>query len=543
MVLAYSFFIGLFLTMVLIPILIKGSAWVPAIDYPSPRKVHTAPTPRVAGIAIAMGAGIAVLIWLPHDIFWLGYLLGVAVLLVQGIWDDIRPLDYRWKLFGQVIAAAIVMASGLVMDHLPFFGLDAVPWFIAYPATLVFLLAITNATNLFDGLDGLAGGCSLISFFAIGLLAYLSGDMFIPVVALAVIGGTFGFLRFNTYPAAVFMGDAGSQFLGFTAAFLVIHLTHNVNPALNPVLPLLLLGLPVFDTVSVIIRRILQGTSPFKGDRQHLHHRLLERSFRYIEVVSLLYLVQALMVVSAFLLLYQSDILVLTVFAIFAVLVFLPLYWAETRDRHMHSNGPGAVNGSLAEKYRAILGRVGWVETYGPDIVGIGIAVFLIAGAVLGDAPSKDVAGLSLGMALMLVIAFFFLRSWGYIFSRLGFYFVTLTAVFLLTSGSAENDVLKWLVNGYLMALVIPLGLAIVVARRPAFQANPQDLLMVFLLLTIPNLPLEVFGDFPISLLVLRTALLFYAIEVVMAERGRRLRLLQGAAFVSLVVIGLRGFL
>ncbi len=287
MILAYSFFIGLFVTMVLIPVLIRISGPAGILDYPNLRKVHDKPIPRVGGIAIAAGALASIVIWLPLEGIVLSYIVGGVIVLCVGIWDDIRPLDYKWKFLGQSLAVACVIAGGLEFSHLPFFGLDPVPGYISYPITFLFLLGITNAVNLFDGLDGLAGGCILVSFAVITALAYLANDMSIPIVALAISGGILGFLRFNAYPAIAFMGDAGSQFLGFTAAFLALLLTNEVNPALNPALPLLILGLPVLDTLSVIIRRILQRRSPFRGDRQHIHHRLLDEQGQRLPLVDI----------------------------------------------------------------------------------------------------------------------------------------------------------------------------------------------------------------------------------------------------------------
>ncbi len=158
MIFAYSFFIGLFVTMVLIPVLMRISGPGGILDYPNPRRVHDKRIPRVGGIAIAAGALASIVIWLPLEGIFLSYIVGGVIVLCVGIWDDIRPLDYKWKFLGQSIAVACVISGGLEFSHLPFFGLDPVPGYISYPITFLFLLGVTNAVNLFDGLDGLAGG-------------------------------------------------------------------------------------------------------------------------------------------------------------------------------------------------------------------------------------------------------------------------------------------------------------------------------------------------------------------------------------------------
>jgi UDP-GlcNAc:undecaprenyl-phosphate GlcNAc-1-phosphate transferase len=158
------------------------------------------------------------------------------------------------------------------------------PAWVAVPLTVVAIIGVTNAINLADGLDGLAGGISLLSFCCIGYLAYLEGDISVGLAALAFIGAIFGFLRFNTHPATIFMGDTGSQLLGFAAITLSLALTQR-QTALSPLLPLILLGFPVLDTLTVMITRILRKRSPFSADRNHFHHNLLDLGFRHPESV------------------------------------------------------------------------------------------------------------------------------------------------------------------------------------------------------------------------------------------------------------------
>src|ERR1044071_3573480 len=192
MVLAYSFFIGLFVTVFGIAVLAKVAGPLGIVDHPGPRKIHVLPVPRVGGIAIALSAFFAIFLWMPLSEQILAFVVGSFIILATGIWDDIRDLDYRWKLLGQAIGISILLAGGVHFSQLPFFGFDAVPKFVAYPISFVFLMAVTNAFNLFDGLDGLAGGCLGVSIATICILAIIVGDTGVPILGLALIGGALG---------------------------------------------------------------------------------------------------------------------------------------------------------------------------------------------------------------------------------------------------------------------------------------------------------------------------------------------------------------
>ena len=273
----FSFVLTLFVTLVTIPVLMRIAGWLRLVDIPDARKVHAVAIPRCGGIAIALGTAVPVLMWVPLDRATTSYLVAARIIVGFGVWDDVKPLHYGWKLLGQALAVGVVMAGGVVIEHVPFFGLDPAPIWVSYPLTALFLLGVTNAVNLFDGLDGLAGGCVLLTLSALAALAYLGQGFPVTLIVVAIAGSIFGFLRYNTHPASVFMGDAGSQFLGFTTAVLMILLIERCDHALIPGLALLLLGLPRLDTCTVTVQRLWAGRSPFSADRNHLHHKLPPR--------------------------------------------------------------------------------------------------------------------------------------------------------------------------------------------------------------------------------------------------------------------------
>jgi len=192
----------------------------------------------------------------------------------------------------------------------------------------VFLTGITNAINLADGLDGLAGGMALLCLCAIALFSVASGNTTVTAIALIEAGAVLGFLRFNTHPARVFMGDCGSQMLGLSVGALALLATEGETSALSGALPLLVLGLPIMDTLMVMLTRIRAGRSPFTADRTHLHHRLLALGFAHREAVLIVYLLQVALVLLAYFLRFELDVEIVCAFVLFMTAVFGSVYWA-----------------------------------------------------------------------------------------------------------------------------------------------------------------------------------------------------------------------
>ncbi|MFZ1804329.1 MAG: MraY family glycosyltransferase, partial [Nitrospira sp.] len=246
------------------------------VDLPGERKIHHHPIPSVGGIAFAIGSFASILWWGPQSQTKISILLGGLIILGFGVWDDRVDLSPRVKFLGQLLAAlVIVFVGGIRFESFPVLAPDALPFWIGAPLTLFFLMAVSNAVNLTDGLDGLAGGLSFLTLCGIGYLAYLSNDITVLSLTVPLLGGVLGFLRYNTYPARIFMGDGGSQLLGFMMGVLAILLTDSTRGPFSPALALFLLGLPFLDTLGVAGQRLAEGRSPFVGDRTHVHHKLM----------------------------------------------------------------------------------------------------------------------------------------------------------------------------------------------------------------------------------------------------------------------------
>jgi UDP-GlcNAc:undecaprenyl-phosphate/decaprenyl-phosphate GlcNAc-1-phosphate transferase len=314
-----AFVVALSITAALIPVLMRWAPTIGLTDAPGPRKVHSIPVPRVGGLAMAAGLLLPTLMTVELTAPIRGLLLGLLVLLLFGVWDDRVTLGYRTKFAGQVLAAGLCMIVGNVhVGALMIGSATVLPESVSTLITFVFLIGITNAVNLADGLDGLAGGLVLLCLCAIALFAAMSGNITVAEMALIEAGAVLGFLRFNTHPARIFMGDSGSQMLGFSVGALALLATQGETCPLSAALPLLLLGLPIIDTLTVMLTRIRAGRSPFSADSNHLHHRLLALGFAHREAVLLIYLMQVALVLLAYALRFESDSEVFVAFCAFA---------------------------------------------------------------------------------------------------------------------------------------------------------------------------------------------------------------------------------
>ncbi len=311
---AITFLLAFITTYVFTPYTVRLARKVKAVDIPKDkRKVHKKIMPRLGGIAIVLGFLISaiyliivMIIEKNLDIFTDGYYLkllgffsGIIVLEIFCYFDDTKGIRPSVKLFGQLISAIIVVASGLTMDKIVIVKAQTIisnEWFLRI-FTVVWIVGITNAINLIDGLDGLSTGVSLISSICLMIIFILNSSPVISIIfATALAGSLLGFLPFNFNPARTFMGDTGSNFIGFTLAVISILGVAKTYTAIIIVAPLLVLALPIFDTSFAITRRIIKEKSlkaVFKADRGHLHHKLIDRGYTQKQAVFILYGISA----------------------------------------------------------------------------------------------------------------------------------------------------------------------------------------------------------------------------------------------------------
>ena len=278
---------------------------VGAVDVPRDgRRMHDHPIPRMGGLAIFFGFILSALIFVPLDTPLRGMLLGAVIIVILGIFDDIYALPALPKLLVQIAAASVAVLMGNRIEILsnpnifssnPYWDLGI----LSVPISVLWIVGITNAVNLIDGLDGLACGVSTISSMTMLVIALTVAESDVALLMAALAGGCIGFLPYNLNPAKIFMGDTGSTFLGFILATVSIEGLFKSYAIISFAVPFLMLGLPIFDTCFAILRRVSHGQSPMAPDRGHIHHRLIDMGFNQKQAVAVLYVISAILGLSA----------------------------------------------------------------------------------------------------------------------------------------------------------------------------------------------------------------------------------------------------
>ena len=312
---------------------------VGAIDVPKDeRRVHNHPIPRMGGLAIFVGFVLSVLLFVDMSMQVMGLLLGAVIITVMGALDDILCLNPWIKLGGQFLAALVAIRCGIVFDVISnpgFLNADTtiqLGW-LSVPFTIVWIIACTNAVNLIDGLDGLAVGISAISALSMMIVSLIlpAGIAGIPLLLACLAGACFGFMPYNLNPAKIFMGDVGSQFLGFVLSCVSIMGLFKFHAIITFLIPLLSLAVPLFDTIFAFFRRIIHGQSPFHADRGHIHHKLIAMGMNQKQAVAVLYAVSAVLGLIA--------VLIAGILSLVCMLLFNPKHIKQQDDKYREAAG------------------------------------------------------------------------------------------------------------------------------------------------------------------------------------------------------------
>ncbi|MEG2322224.1 MAG: MraY family glycosyltransferase [Bacilli bacterium] len=279
----------------IIPFIKKIAIHIDAVDLPNERKVHTKPMPRLGGLGIFFGLLLGYMLFGKPSELMNSILIASFIIVLTGLIDDVKPLKANTKFIGQLIASCIVVFyGGLAMQNISAFGFYIEFGFLAKFVTLFFILGCINCINLIDGLDGLAGGISAIYFLTIGIITVVKGSYGLEfVLCFTMLGACLGFLVHNFYPAKIFMGDSGSMLLGLIIAVVALLGFKNVTLS-SLIIPLLVLAIPILDTMFAILRRKLKGESISKPDKFHIHHQLLNRNFSHRTTVLIIYVIDLL---------------------------------------------------------------------------------------------------------------------------------------------------------------------------------------------------------------------------------------------------------
>jgi UDP-GlcNAc:undecaprenyl-phosphate GlcNAc-1-phosphate transferase len=540
--------ISMFITMALIPILRTAAVRLGCgLDMPAARKVHCAPVPKVGGLAMAVGALVPVLLVAEGGRFVNAVLLGSLVLAGFGIADDFRSLSWKSKFAGQIAAALIVILyGGLRICSLGEIAPEGfqLPDAVCIPLTLLVIVGVTNAINLSDGLDGLAGGTSMLIFMCIGFLAFTSSglpqQLFVMVLCAAVIGAIFGFLRFNTHPATIFMGDTGSQLLGFLAASLSLRVTQD-SEVLSPLLPLLLLGFPVLDTLTVMVERIADGRPPFSPDKNHFHHKLMGIGLFHTEAVVAIYGITTLLAVAAFFLRFHSDWVILVLYAVFSGSVVTALAIAQQSGFRLKREGVFDI--VVKGRLKVIKEKSLIIRTVFPPLE-FGLPLLFIAAGLVPAAIPSYLSAVAAGCIVLVAGAWFLNRSWVPALLRGAVYFlvpIVLRAGQVAPGAWADRQALAVMGVAFAMLAFFIVMTLKSTRRRQGFKATPMDFLILVIALVVPNLPDPAIKSSQMGDLAVRIIVMFFGFEVLIGElRGRVGRLAAGIA-AGLLLLAVRG--
>ena len=340
----FAFIVSFAFTFATTPLVRRFAFKIGAIDIPKDnRRMHKKPTPRIGGLAIIFGFTVATLCFAQPSRQLYGTLAGAAIIAVMGVIDDCKNLPAKLKFVIQIIAALVVVFAGDIKIDVftnPNFLSDnpywVLPEWLSVTLTVIWIVFITNAVNFIDGLDGLAAGVSATMSISLVFISIRVGEYSIAILGIALMGSCFGFLPFNFNPAKIFMGDTGSTFLGFMLATLSIQGVFKSYAVISFAVPLLILGLPLFDALFAMIRRILRGQSPMTADRGHLHHRLVDMGFSQKQTVFILYAISGVLGITA-VLLAESGVL-RALLLVICVLILLLIGSMLGKNSYVHQH-------------------------------------------------------------------------------------------------------------------------------------------------------------------------------------------------------------
>ncbi len=328
-----AFILSFIITFCTTPFVKNLAFKIGAVDVPRDnRRMHKKPTARLGGLAIFFGFIASALIFAKLTPELIGMLIGCVIIVILGVFDDIYALSARLKFVVQIVAALCPVLAGVKIDFIRVpsiiseYGYIGLGW-AAIPLTVIWIVGITNAVNLLDGLDGLACGVSSISALTLLVIAIIVGEGEVAFVTSALAGACFGFLPYNFNPAKLFMGDTGALFLGFVLSTISVQGLFKGYAIISIAAPMLILGLPIFDTFSAILRRVKNHRPIMSPDRGHLHHRLVDSGFSQKQAVLIIYSLCIILCLAAIILIATGAV---SWWAFIAVMIGLVLFLTLT---------------------------------------------------------------------------------------------------------------------------------------------------------------------------------------------------------------------
>ncbi len=309
---------------IIMPFIKKLAVQIGAVDIPRTRHIHTKPMPKMGGVGIFLGFLLGYMLFGETSVQMNSILIGGFLIILIGLIDDMTELKPMVKFIGQLASACVIVFYGqFLLNDVSAFGIYLHFGILAYPITIFFILGCINCINLIDGLDGLSSGISSIYFLTVGIIATIQGHFGLDfILTFVMLGSTLGFLVHNFHPASIFVGDSGSMFMGFIISVIALLGFKNVTMT-SLIIPLLILAIPILDTLFAIIRRLLKGESPSKADKFHIHHQFLNRNFSQTATVLIIYFIDLLFAFASILYVLKDRMLGYIVYGILTVIVFI----------------------------------------------------------------------------------------------------------------------------------------------------------------------------------------------------------------------------
>lgn len=496
----FAFLFALAASVLISPRLITIAKSLQIYDNPNSRKIHNTLVPRIGGIAIALSVVIALLLMRQLEPGLSGFVLGTLIVFILGIYDDLVGVGWRAKFIGQLLAVSIA----LIMIQPQFSSVSLFGWqfpipnWIFYAGAVLVIIGGVNSLNLLDGLDGLASGVSLLIFIGYGYHAILSGNVVVLLISLAFAGALLGFLRYNFYPAKIFLGDSGSLILGFALATVPL-MQSNASGNFNMTIPCILLSLPILDTLRVMFKRLSLKRNPFLPDQTHLHHRLLSIGMRHDFTVLTMHGLTAMFVVLSFFvgkvpMLYVGSVYIMLVLATLNLPVIIlslrQFQWLRGKYKMLESNTYPLIGLQNLVSFGA-----------NHNVIKHSILGFLFTQFILMDYHSILLYPLAFGLAALIIYFYLSSGTWSdhYLMIVVLFsvvYFQTIAQVHPPLLPSSLFNLIT-IVNEVCIALIF-IGVSCMMISHDKKEKRdfltPVDYLVLILLFIVFAMPLEQFG-------------------------------------------------
>lgn len=531
----------------MIPPVSRIAVRIGGVDRPDERKVHCNEVPRLGGIAIFLSFLVSLLVFTDVDHITRGFLAGSLVIFLTGLIDDLVSIQPRHKFVGEIMAAVVGLSvGGIWLDSIGnLFGFGEITLgVLSKPFTVFAVVGVMNAINLIDGLDGLAGGVSAIACLAFGALAYWSGNAVLTLLTAGLLGSLVGFLWHNSYPARIFMGDSGSLFLGYCMGFFSVMLVNAAHAHISPMIPVVILGVPLIDTLVVMVNRVRKGRKVFAPDRTHIHHRLLDLGFGHKLTVIVVYGLSWLLAFAALLLRELRDYKLAPLLVAMAALFYLTVHFLFRLEAVKHfklitSNQPIRETAT----YRRLVGFTRHLLM----VIKYLLIVILMLSMAVPRVESRVVAVFSILLLVMSAVFLFIKSEWSNLFLQAALYCSGAFILFVMENFGRDVTLFSLPLPSVTRCLLLVLltiegGKVFVRKRTKLLLRSPFEYLLLFLILSVPLLPAELTTSFHLMTVVGESVVLFVAYKLILMRRAAENRKLIAVTTLALLVFIVKHF-